>query len=181
VVKPIVVKRLFAGLCSLLMASACDRTTAVLPTAPTTTVNPPPATPTGNGPTPIPATTIAADGGWTCGDGEGDLCVEGSSSGDDPTCFHAWDASGHCKQYNLVAAADGALLTTMRWAGPSRALYDPDVFLVAPDGGWTYASDAWPEKHVRLPVKSGNTYRIVVLSYGPALQAFALNLKVQHD
>jgi hypothetical protein len=69
----------------------------------------------------------------------------------------------------------------MWWAGPSRGLYDPDIFLVAPDGGWTYASDAWPEKHVQLPVKSGNIYRVVVLSYGPALQAFVLNLKVRHD
>jgi hypothetical protein len=175
-------KSLAAGLCSILLASACGTSSSGLPTAPTATLPQGGVSPSGNGPAPIPGTSITSGGVWSCEDGEGDFCIEGGTvSGNDPACFHSWDASGHCKQYDLVAPADGKLVVTMRWAGPSRGLYDPDVFLVAPDGGWTYGSDAWPEKHVSLPIKSGQTYRIVVLSYGPLLQIFTLILDVQLD
>ena len=173
--------RLLAGLCPLLMASACDSRATVMPTLPTTAAPSPPARPSIDGPAPIPAATIDLGGSWTCPNGDGDLCVEGAISGADPACFANWDSSGRCKQYNLAAPADGVLVTSMRWTGPPRGMWDPDLFLVAPRGDWTVGSGEWPEKRAWLPVKSGEAYRIVVISYGSESQAFALNLKVERD
>jgi len=176
-VKEVAMKRWLIGLCFIL-AAACDSTYPAWPTAPG---GPQPSSnvPKGTGPSPIPGTPIASDGHWPCENGDGDLCVEGGTiTQDDPACFVDWDASGLCRQYDLVAREDLKLLVAMRWVGPSRGLYDPDVFLAAPDGRWEYASDAWPEKHVTLMVKAGQTIRIVVLSYGSPLQ-FSLVLRTQ--
>jgi hypothetical protein len=171
-------KRLVACLGFILAAAACGSTYPAGPTTPGNT-RAPSSAPKGTGPLPIPGTAIAADGRWPCENGDGDLCVEGGTiTQNDPACFVDWDASGLCKQYDLVAREDSELLVAMRWNGPSRGLYDPDVFLVAADGRWEYAPDAWPEKHVSLAVRSGQTIRIVVLSYGSPLQ-FSLVLKTQ--
>jgi hypothetical protein len=174
--------RLAVGLSLILAAGACDSTYppthTPLPAAPTV-AQPQPGRPTGSGPTSIPGTSIAFDGNWLCEDGDGDLCVEeGNIAGNEPACFVSWDASGVCKEYDLVAPADGVLFATMKWAGPSRGLYDPDVFLVAPDGTWAYAPEGWPEKQVNLQIRSGQTFRIVVLSYASALQ-FRLMLRIE--
>ena len=113
-----------------------------------------------------PGTAIAPDGRWPCENGDGDLCVEGATiTTSDPACFADWDASGLCKQYDLVAREDLQLRVAMTWAGPSRGMYDPDVFLVAPDGRWEYAPEAWPEKHVSLTVMRGQTIRILTLLF----------------
>ena len=171
-------KDLAAGLCSILLALlavACDspdQTGSIAqtgsPVAPGSS-QPPPVNARGNGPTPIPGTTIAPG-----------AIVEGETiDGRDPACFYNWDASGHCKQYNITAPEDGMLLATLTWTGPSRGLYDPDVFLVAADGAWVYTTDEWPEKHVSLPVKSGQIYRIVVLCYGEPSQTFTLIADLQ--
>jgi hypothetical protein len=171
-------KRLAACLVFTLAAAACNSTHPASPTAPSDT-QPPAVAPRGSGPLPIPGTAIAPDGRWPCENGDGDLCVEDATiTTNDPACFVDWDASGLCKQYDVIAREDLNLLVAMRWAGPSRGLHDPDVFVVAPDGRWDYAPDAWPEKHVSLPVKGGQTIRIVVLSYGSPLQ-FTLVLKMQ--
>jgi hypothetical protein len=78
-----------------------------------------------------------------------------------------------------VAGSDGPVVATLTWAGPSRGLYDPDVFLVAPDGGWEFTKDAWPEKHVTIPAHSGLTYRVIVMSYGATELSFVLLVRVQ--
>ena len=71
------------------------------------------------------------------------------------------------------------MFATLRWPEPSSKLEDPDVILIAPDGTWEYTSYNWPEKHVILPAKIGQTYRIVVLAYRPAPQAFTLLVELQ--
>jgi hypothetical protein len=165
-------KHVVAGLCSILLAflaAACDSTYQTgSPIAPGVSQPSPIGTP-GTGPTPIPGTSIAPG-----------AVIEGATiDRRDPECFYNWDASGRCKQYNLTAPEDGLILATLRWPGPSRGLYDPDVFIVAPDGAWVYAADPWPEKHASLPVKSGQTYSIVVLCYGESSQTFALVVDLQ--
>jgi hypothetical protein len=173
-------KRLKAAVWSLLAATACNGPRVAVPTAPTPAdfTNP---TASAGGPTAIPFDTIGPDSRWTCVDGDGDFCVDDKVTEKDPTCFRNWDATGHCRQLNLTVSADGTLVAVMQWTGPSRGLYDPDLFLLAPDGVWTYASDAWPEKHTEMIVERGKTYRIVVLSYGTASQPFTLNLAVRED
>ena len=171
-------KRVVACLGFALAVAACNSTSPALPTAPADT-QPSVFVPRGTGPLPIPGTALAPDGRWPCESGDGDLCVEGATiTTNDPACFVDWDASGLCKQYDLLAREDLQLRVAMRWAGPSRGMYDPDVFLVAPDGRWEYAPEAWPEKHVSLTVMRGQTIRIVVLSYGSPLQ-FTLVLNMQ--
>lgn len=171
-------KRVVAYIGFALAVAACDSTAPALPIAAADTQRSGRA-PRGSGPLPITGTAISPDGRWPCESGDGDLCVEGATiTTNDPACFADWDASGLCKQYDLVAREDLRLLVAMRWAGPSRGMYDPDVFLVASDGRWEYALEAWPEKHVSLTVMRGQTIRIVVLSYGSPLQ-FTLVLKMQ--
>lgn len=153
---------------SLVLVAACDSHGPIVPTAvtPRTPAAPGAGSSGPSGPTSNPVIPS-------------DTLVEGTVDGSYPDCFTNWDATGHCRQYNFVAAADGLVVATLTWAGPSRGVYDPDVFLVAPDGAWEYADDAWPEKHVRIRVRSGQTYRVVVMSYGATELSFGLVVKVQ--
>ena len=161
-------------LCGLLvLAAGCD---SPRPSAPTPIVpppSPPTAVPTPNGAAgpfgPASNPVIAAG-----------ALIEGTVTGDDPVCFYNWDATGHCRQFDFVSASDGVITATLTWTGPSRGLlYDPDVFLAAPDVGWEYARDAWPEKHVTIRARSGVTYRVVVMSYGESELRFGLRVDVQ--
>ena len=153
---------------ALVLAAACD---SHGPTAPTAEMPRTPAGPTSgssgpSGPTSNPA--IAPN-----------TLVEGTVDGSYLECFPDWDATGHCRQYNFVANVDGIVVATLTWVGPSRGLYDPDVFLVGPDGAWEYAADAWPEKHVGIRVRNGLTYRVVVMSYGATELSFGLVVRVE--
>ena len=157
---------------SLMLAAGCD---APRPFAPTLIVPPPPPTavpppPTGAaGPFGPASNPVIAAG----------TLIEDTATKADPVCFPNWDSSGHCRQYDFVAAADGVIVATLTWTGPSRGPYDPDVFLAAPDGNWDVAQSAWPEKHVSIRVRSGVTYRVVVMSYGEAEFTFGLRVDVQ--
>src|SRR5262245_59770753 len=104
--------RLTAALCFAFLAAACGPTPtdkSGSPLAPS--ANPPVLTSgvnkTGDccgGPTPIPGTSVGPGLAWKCDDDEADLCIEGGTiSGNDPTCFRNWDATGHCKQYDFGA------------------------------------------------------------------------------
>ena len=146
------------------LSVACD---SHGPAAPTEIVVP--ATPRPTGPSGPASNPLVAPG----------TLVQGIINGTYPVCFPNWDATGHCRQYDFVAATDGLLVATLTWAGPSRALYDPEVFLMSPDGGWEYARDAWPEKHVTIRARSGVTYQVVVLSYGESDLSFGLVVDVQ--
>lgn len=162
-------KRLLAALGPAFLAAACG---SALPTAPTTVPQPtgasstPPTVGVG-GPSPIPGTSISTD-----------ITVQGTVNDRDPACFPNWDASGRCRQHDLTMPADGTLLATVRWT--SRGFYNPEVFLVTPEGHWVYSDDpAWPERQVSLPAKTGLTYRIVVISYGPFPDGFELTARIQ--
>ena len=166
-----VTKRSMMVLGPVLLAVACN---SALPIAPTT-VQPPATLPAGtastppNGPAVIVGTRVSAG-----------TPVEGTIDERDPACFYNWDATGLCRQFDVTAAADGRLVATLTWPGPSRGLlYDPDVFLVAPNGLWVYSQDQWPEKHATLPATSGLTYRIVVMSYGQAPLPFVLSVDLR--
>ena len=144
-------KRVVACLGFALAVAACSSTSPALPTAPADT-QPSVFVPRGTGPLPIPGTALAPDGRWPCESGDGDLCVEGATiTTNDPACFVDWDASGLCKQYRPMLAREDLQLRVAIEVG--RAVFagmsDPDVFLVAPDGRWEYAPDAWPEKHAQ--------------------------------
>jgi hypothetical protein len=158
---------------SLMLAAGCDSPRTFAPTA----IVPPPPTPTA-----VPAPTGA---GGPVGPVSNQAITAGTLIEDtvtkaDPVCFPNWDSSGHCRQYDFVAASDGVIVATLMWTGPSRGpLYDPDVFLAAPDGQWDYAHDAWPEKHVTIRARGGVIYRVVVISYGEADFRFGLRVDVQ--
>jgi hypothetical protein len=156
---------------SLMLAAGCDSPRTF---APTVIVPPPP-------PTAVPAPTGAAGPLGPASNpaiAAGTL-IEGTVTKADPVCFPNWDSSGHCRQYDFVAASDGVIVATLTWTGPSRGLYDPDVFLAAPDGSWDVAQAGWPEKHVTIAVRSGVTYRVVVMSYGESEFTFGLRVDVQ--
>jgi hypothetical protein len=140
-----------------LVATACngDR---VLPLAPTP-INPTAASGTSGGPALTTGRAIAIG-----------QRVSDSVQLSDPACFYNWDATGRCRQFDVTPAVAGTLTVTLRWEGPTRGFYDPDVFLVTPDNGWLNTMDTtWPEKHLSRTVTAGTLYRIVVMSYGQAL------------
>ena len=93
-------------------------------------------------------------------------------------CFPNWDSSGHCRQFDLTASSDGTLRATLKWEGPSRDVYDPELFLISPDGAWVYSEDPWPARHLTFHGSTGQTYRIVVIGYQPP-QAFEVLVEVQ--
>jgi hypothetical protein len=156
---------------SLMLAAGCDSPRQFAPTA---IVPPPP-------PAAVPAPTGAAGPFGPASNPviAAGVLVQGTVTGDDPVCFPNWDATGHCRQYDFVAASDGVIAATFTWTGPSRGLYDPDVFLAAPDGQWDFAQDGWPEKHVTIRARNGVTYRVVVMSYGESELGFGLRVDVQ--
>lgn len=153
---------------SLMLAAGCD---SPHPFAPTVVAPPPTPAPAPTGVTgPFgPASNPAIAAG---------TLIEGIVTGADPVCFPNWDATGHCRQFDFVAASDGAIVATLTWT-PSRGLDDPDVFLAAPDGQWEFARDAWPEKHVTIRARSGVTYHVVVMNYGEPELSFGLRVDVQ--
>jgi hypothetical protein len=160
---------------SLMLAAGCD-----LPRPFAPTVNAPPLPPTAVPPPPLPPTGAAGPFGPASNPViAAGVLIQGTVTGDDSVCFPNWDATGHCRQFDFVSAADGVIAATLTWTGPSRGQYDPDVFLAAPDGYWDFAPAAWPEKHVTIRARSGVTYRVVVMSYGESELSFGLRVDVQ--
>lgn len=162
--------RLIAALGSILLVAGCD---SGLPTAPTT-VQPTPSTPSGGsgrgsgGPDLIEGMTISA--GTT---------TEGTIAAVAPGCYQVWDASGRCGQFDITPATGGTLLVDVTWTGSSRGVLEPDLFLVSAEGMWVWSEAGWPHKQGTLRVKSGLTYHIVVISYGPFPDTFAVTADVQ--
>jgi hypothetical protein len=159
--------RLIPALSVVLLVAGCESTPTEPPPAREPVVTVPPQPP---GPNVVPGTSIAS------GDTIREVIVA-----DDPACHPSWDASGRCRQFDLTASQDGMLVATLKLTAPHKSEpdYDAEVFLVAPDWTTVYSQDAWPERHASLPAKSGLTYRIVVISYGPFPEAFELTVTVQ--
>lgn len=156
-----------AAITAALLAGACESRT---PTAPSVNPQPsavPPAQPTGSGPAPISSSPIVAGSP-----------IHGIVESGDPVCFSNWDSSGHCRQFDLTAPSDVTLRATLTWEGPSRGVYDPELFLISPDGSWAYSEDPWPERHLTFHGSTGETYRILVIGYQPP-QAFEVLVEVQ--
>ena len=131
------------------------RTTASASTPavpPTTTVPSPQA----GGPFVLPGTPISAG-----------VRTEVRVEGTDLRCFFNWDASGHCSHFHFVAPTDGTVRVSLELPSPSRGLHDPEAFLVTPSGDWNFTADSWPIRHVTIAARSGLTYGIIVMSYGP--------------
>jgi hypothetical protein len=106
------------------------------------------------------------------------MVVSGTIGARDPVCYPNWDSSGRCQQFDLTAPADGTLHVTLTWEGPSRGVYDPELFVRTASGAWVYSEDMWPERHARFPMTAGASCRIVVIGYGSA-QPFELRLDLQ--
>lgn len=161
------IRYLAAALTAVVLAAACESRT---PTAPSANPQPsvvPPAQPTGSGPAPISGSPIVA----------GSL-TQGTVESGDPVCFSNWDSSGHCRQFDFTASSDATLRATLTWEGPSRGLYDPELFVVSPNGAWVYSEDLWPERHLIFHGSTGQTYRIVVIGYHLP-QGFEVLVEVQ--
>jgi hypothetical protein len=177
-VEVIMTNRLLVVLTAVVIATACDSrpsltfptaTSGPVPPAPTPT---PPPTPGINyqekGPIPTSATTIAAG-----------QVVAGAIESADPVCFPNWDSTGHCQQYEVTAPLDGSLVAILTWPpGPSRGIYSPELFLVAPDQSWIWADEIFPNRRGSAHVSKGDTYRLVVLSYGPFPDRYELTADV---
>jgi hypothetical protein len=155
-------KCLVTALGAILLVAGCD---SALPAAPTT-VQPNPI-PSG-GPSLIDGVAISAG-----------VTTEGTITAVAPTCYQNWDASGRCAQFDFAPTTDGTLLVRVKWTGPASSIYEPDLFLVGAEGDWGWTGAAWPEKQGTLLVKSGLLYHIVVLSYGPFPDTFAVTADVQ--
>lgn len=120
------------------------------------------------GPIITPATTIVAG-----------QVVAGTVESADPVCFPNWDSSGHCRQYEVTAPVDGLLVVVLNWpAEPPRGIYSPELFLVAPDQSWSFADEVFPNRRGSAQVAKGDTYRLVVLAYGPFPDRYELTADV---
>src|SRR4029450_3277995 len=125
------------------LAPACESRT---PTGPSVIPMPSavsPAQPTG-GPAPIASTPIVSGSP-----------IQGTVEAADPVCFPNWHSSGHCRQFDFTASGDVTLRATLKWQGPSRGVYDPELFLMSPNGAWVYSEDPWPERHVSFRGSAG--------------------------
>lgn len=151
-------KKLVTLLGIAIAASACQLSSQ--PGLPTPTPTAPVAPPfgPGNGPAPITGTPISA--GQT---------VAASVKSTDVHCWDNWDRTAACRQFDFTAPADGRLVATMTWEGPDQGLYNPELILVSTDGSYVYCEQSAKTRRGELPVKSGLTYRILVLSYADSL------------
>jgi hypothetical protein len=164
------IRYLIAAVAVVTLTAGCD---SRMPTAPSlTSVNPqvaavPPVQPPASAPGPIAGAPLVA----------GSL-AQGTVEAGDPVCFPSWDSTGHCRQFNVTASSDTTFRVTLKWEGPSHGLYDPELFLVPPEGDWAYADDPWPERELVFHASAGKTYRIVVIGYRLP-QAFEVLVEVQ--
>lgn len=150
---------------ALLFLIGCDSRGPVAPSAPSP-VSPSPPSP-GRGPDAISGIEVKVG-----------TVVSGTIDSRDPVCYPNWDSSGRCQQFDLTVPADGTLNVTLTWEGPSRDVYDPELFVRTPNGSWVYSQGLWPAKHARVLTAAGAPCRIVVIAYGPA-QPFELRLDLQ--
>jgi len=138
-------------------ASACQLSSQ--PGLPTPTPAPvAPAFGPGTGPAPIAGTPILAG-----------QAVAASVRSTDVHCWDNWDRNAACRQFDFTAPTSGRLVATMTWEGPERGLYNPELILVSTDGSYVYCEQSAKTRRGELPVKSGLTYRILVLSYADSL------------
>jgi hypothetical protein len=156
------VKPLIAALSASLLAAACDSPSPVAPTPRPPSTTTPVGQPAEPGPLPIPGTSIVAG-----------VPMKGMVGNSDPRCFPNWDLTGGCRQYDFSAIADGIVRVKLTLEGPSRGLWNAELLFVTPHGVWEYVPSAWPETMGIFSVKSGVTYRILLIGYG-APQAFQL-------
>ena len=159
--------RYLAAAITAVALAACESRTPTAPSSNPQASEVPPARPTGSGPAPVSSIPIVTGSP-----------IQGTVDAGDPVCFPNWDSSGHCRQFDLTASSDGTLRATLTWEGPSRGVYDPELFLIPPNGAWVYSEDPWPERHLSFHGSTGQTYRIVVIGYQPP-QAFEVLVEVQ--
>src|SRR5262245_12509544 len=151
---------------TVLLVSAChERTISSLPTGPTPSL--PPAVRPDVYPAVPNATPIAPGESITA---RVDL--------DAPHCFPNWDSAGRCRAFRLVATADGSLAMTLTWTAV-KGEWDPDLFFVTPDARWDWGGDGGSPRTFTVPVRSGLTYHIVVMSYLPVAQEFVLSTELR--
>jgi hypothetical protein len=150
-------KKLVTLLGIAIAASACQLSSQ--PGLPTPTPAPvaAPGGP-GTGPAPITGTPILA--GQT---------VAASVKSTDEHCWDNWDRTAACRQFDFTAPTGGRLVATMTWEGSDLGLYNPELILVSTDGSYVYCEQFVKTRRGELPVKSGLTYRILVLSYADSL------------
>jgi hypothetical protein len=105
--------------------------------------------------------------------------VVATVAADDERCFPNWDSTGRCRQFELTMPADGTLVATMTLPVPDRGFWNPDVFLVAPNGDWLPHEYGRPTTSVRMAAQGGQTYLVLVMSYGPFPDELQLRVEVR--
>lgn len=158
---------LAAALAAIVLAAGCESRMPTAPSATPQATAAPPFQPTGPAPGPIAGTPLVAG-----------VLTKGTVEPGDPVCFPQWDSSGRCRQFNMTASSEGSFRVSLKWEGPSLGAYDPELFLIPPDGDWAYNDDPWPERQLRFHGSAGQTYRIVVVGYRLP-QAFEILVEVQ--
>jgi hypothetical protein len=157
---------------SFMLLTGCDSDRPSLPTGPTTVPAGPVSVPVPagreTGPVRINPTPLAPGAKL-------DVTVRA----DDPHCFVNWDATGACRQFEVTMPADGTLVATMTLPGPDRGLWNPDVFIAAPNGEWLEHEFGRPTTTVSMPAHAGLSYLIVVMSYGPFPDVLPLSVAVR--
>jgi hypothetical protein len=162
------IKPLLAVLAATLTMACGPDALATFPTSATPVVSQPVSNT--NGPFPIPGTSI-----------EPNSVVQDTIEASAPQCFPNWDASGRCRQYDLEMPLDGTMLVTLQWPGPSRGLYDPEVFVVMPNRSRVDYEGAWPERTLRMKAARGEQFRIVIIAYPPFPNEFLLTVHFSPD
>ena len=153
----------------VLLTVRCDsRRTLILPTAPSQSPAAAAAPPSFG---PVPGTGPGYTAATAVSNG---TVVASAIEATDPVCFPNWDSTGRCRQYELTASINGTLVVTLTWPPPSRGIYDPELFLIAPDQSWIYADIVRPNRRGTIQIARGGKYRIVVLAYGQFPDRFEL-------
>jgi hypothetical protein len=164
----VTMKRLVGVLCTTFLALGCQTgLRSSFPTTPTTVSNPAPGPQPNPSPSPIAGTTITPGQSIT-----DKIAIEA------PHCFEQWDATARCRQFDLATPSVGILTARLIWTRlPDE--WDPELFLVRPDGRRVWAPDGPAPKSATISVEAGTIYRIVILSYRSSAQHFKLSTELQ--
>jgi hypothetical protein len=158
---------------SLAFVTACDSERPSVLTGPTPVPPPPivppaPMPPRETGPVRMNPMPLSPDAN-----------VDVTVRHDDPHCFVNWDSTGVCRQFEVTMSTDGTLVATVMHPVPDRGLWNPEVFIAAPNGDWNPPEYAATANRVSMQAKAGLTYLVVVISYGPFPDVLRLSVDVR--
>jgi hypothetical protein len=96
----------------------------------------------------------------------------------DAACFTNWDLTGRCRLFEVTPKVDGELEVGVTRSTPMRLDF-LDLFIVPTIGELVIAFEGSDREEAALPVVSGRSYGIFVMSYPPLPQEFTLTLALR--